>query len=362
VADSRRGGAPSRVVRVSRAVGVRYAADAMGDHALTERPRMSGWRRWSNAPQSLRWRRVLMRIHSWTGIGLGLYILLLSITGSFSVLRPQFHLWMVPRTVPVVGARLKGDELREALRSAYRDSEVTSVFEGRRAESPVRVTLKCDGVEVERLFDPYAATDIGLMYPPVLDAVEWVVDLHDNLLGGERGRAVNGAGATLFFLLALSGALLWWPGNGRWTENLLTGWPEKTRRFVQRLHVSFGFWSLPMALVWGLTAIYFAFPDPFIWLVDSLGGDPSDPSRPADVALRTVVYWHFGRFGGMTGRLIWVVIGLIPGVLFVTGFIMWLMRRQRRHRAALLQPASGTRRAPAFAAPAHAEEAPEAEA
>jgi uncharacterized iron-regulated membrane protein len=340
VADSRRGGAPSRAARVSRPVGVRYAADAMGDHLLTERSGMSGWRRWANAPQSLRWRRVLMRVHSWTGVGLGLYILLLSVTGSFSVLRPQFHLWMVPRAVPVAGTRLRGDELRDALRSVYAGSEVTAVFEGRRAESPVRVTLKRDGVEVERIFDPYAARDIGLMYPPVLDAVEWVVDLHDNLLGGERGRAVNGIGATLFFLLGLSGALLWWPGKGRWTENLLTGWPEKTRRFAQRLHVSFGFWSLPMLLVWGLTAIYFAFPDPFIWTVDSLGGDPSDPSRTADVALRTVVYWHFGRFGGMTGRLIWVVIGLIPGVLFVTGFIMWRMRGLRRKRAALIQAAT----------------------
>jgi uncharacterized iron-regulated membrane protein len=323
---------------VSRAVRVRYAAEKMKKHAEPAPPaRMSGWRRWANAPQSLRWRRVLMKIHSWTGLGLGLYILLLSVTGSFSVLRPQFHLWMVPRAVPIVGTRLKGDELRDALRRTYDGYEVSSVFEGRRAESPVRVTLKRDGVEVERLFDPYTTRDIGLMYPPVLDAVEWVVDLHDNLLGGERGRAVNGIGATLFFLLALSGALLWWPGKGRWTENLLTGWPEKTRRFVQRLHVSFGFWSLPMALVWGLTAIYFAFPDPFIWTVDSLGGDPSDPSRAADVALRTVVYWHFGRFGGMTGRLIWVVIGLIPGVLFVTGFIMWRMRGLRRQRAAQLQ-------------------------
>jgi uncharacterized iron-regulated membrane protein len=342
---------------VSRVVRVRYAAADMETHAepATRSP-LSGWRRWANAPQSLRWRRVLMRIHSWTGIGLGLYIALLSVTGSFSVLRPQFHLWMVPRTVAVAGTRLKGDELRDALRRAYDDYEVSSVFEGRRAESPVRVTLKRDGVEVERLFDPYTLSDIGLMYPPVLDAVEWVVDLHDNLLGGERGRAVNGVGATLFFALALSGGLLWWPGKGRWTENLLTGWPEKTRRFAQRLHVSFGFWSLPMVLVWGFTAIYFAFPDPLVWVVNLFGGDPSNPD-PA--TLRTIVYWHFGRFGGMTGRLIWVVIGLIPAVLFVTGFIMWRLRRQRRQRAAALDvPARGLR-APAFAAQVRRAEVPE---
>src|SRR4051812_50209984 len=101
----------------------------MENHAPPiERARMSGWRRWANAPQSLRWRRVLMKIHSWTGLGLGVYILLLSITGSFSVFRPQFHLWMVPRTVAVVGTRLKGDELRDALRRAYDRYEVASVF------------------------------------------------------------------------------------------------------------------------------------------------------------------------------------------------------------------------------------------
>jgi uncharacterized iron-regulated membrane protein len=98
-----------------------------------------------------------------------------------------------------------------------------------------------------------------------------------------------------------------------------------------------------MVLVWGFTAIYFAFPDPFIATIDSLGGDPSDPSRPADVAMRTIVYWHFGRFGGMTGRLIWVVIGLIPAVLFVTGFIMWRLRGLRRQRAAALLGTSAAR-------------------
>src|SRR5262249_42240444 len=134
-----------------------------------------------------------------------------------------------------------------------------------------------------------------------------------------------------------------------WTENLLTGWPEKTRRFAHRVHVAFGFWSFAMLFVWGLTAIYFAFPDPFIWLVDSLGGDPSDPHRPADATLRAMVYWHFGRFGGMTGRLIWVVIGLIPTVLFVTGFIMWRMRTVRRQHAAAVAARAPTAPATTFA-------------
>jgi uncharacterized iron-regulated membrane protein len=329
---------------------MRAMTDSDPSNVAPVRARMSGWRRWTLAPQSLLWRRWLMRIHSWTGLGLGLYVVLLSVTGSASVLRPQFHLWMVPRSVPVVGTRLKADELREALQRSYASYEVSSVSEGRRPESPVRVKLTRDGVEVERLFDPYAARDIGLLYPPVLDAVEWVVELHDNLLSGETGRVVNGAGATLFFLLALSGALLWWPGKSRWTENLTTGWPDKTRRFMHRVHVAFGFWSLPMVLVWAITAIYFAFPDVFISLISVLGGDATAPGDPGDAAIRMFVSWHFGRFGGMTGRLIWVAIGLIPGVLFVTGFIMWRMRAVRRQRAAAIQVRAVGAGTPAFAA------------
>lgn len=322
----------------------------MDDHTLpARRSSLSPWQRWANAPQSLRWRRWLTRIHSWTGLGLGVYVLLLSITGSASVLRPQFHLWAAPRTVPVAGTRLAGDELRAALSRSYPGFEIGDVREGRRPDSVVRLTLTRDGVATDRLFDPYAVRDLGLAYPPVLDLVEWVVKLHDDLLGGERGRVVNGVGATLFFLLALSGVLLWWPGKARWTEHLHTGWPEKTRRFVHRVHVAFGFWALPMVLVWGFTGIYFAFPGAFIAAIELVGGDAQ--TGRGDVALRTLVGWHFGRFGGMTGRLIWVTIGLIPAVLFVTGFVMWRMRVARRRRAATPLAPSGGAGAPAYATP-----------
>jgi uncharacterized iron-regulated membrane protein len=39
---------------------------------------------------------------------------------------------------------------------------------------------------------------------------------------------------------------------------------------------------------------------------------------------------HFGRFGGMTGRLTWVLLGLVPAALFVTGFLTWRASLRRR--------------------------------
>src|SRR5687768_13348516 len=168
---------------------------------------LSGWQRWIRQPQLLSWRRFVAQLHLWIGLTLGVYIVVLSVTGSVSVLRPDVHRWFIPRSVPMEGSRLAGEALQDAVRRTYPLYEVTDVFERRRPDTPVMVTLQRDGATVERLFDPYAARDLGLAYPPITEAIEWVVDLHDNLLTGSTGRTVNGVGALLFLALAITGAI-----------------------------------------------------------------------------------------------------------------------------------------------------------
>lgn len=292
----------------------------------------SGWQRWLRQPQLLRWRRFVVQLHLWIGLLLGFYIVLLSVTGSVSVLRPDVHRWFVPRTVPMEGTRLSGDALHEAVRQTYPSYEVTNVFERRRPDTPVMVTLELDGVVVERLFDPYAARDLGLTYPPITEAMEWVVDLHDNLLSGTTGRAVNGVGALLFVLLVITGAIVWWPGVNRVGHSLLPGKPAKSARFARRLHNALGIWMLALIFIWASTAVYFSFPDPFERVIDYFDDDLTDFERP-DGVVRTLVNLHFGRAWGMTVKWLWVVLGLVPAALFVTGGITWWVRVVRRRRA-----------------------------
>lgn len=53
---------------------------------------------------------------------------------------------------------------------------------------------------------------------------------------------------------------------------------------------------------------------------------------------------HFGYFGGYTVKAIWFLLGLAPGVLSMTGFWLWLRRRQpARMRSAFVPPASADR-------------------
>jgi uncharacterized iron-regulated membrane protein len=289
--------------------------------------RPSAWKRWVNRPQTLSWRRFLATIHLWVGLALAVYVFVFSLTGSLIVLRPEFHRWVTQPVIEIQGARPTAEKLEGALRRAYPDSHIDSVRQPRRPDIPFVVRLTGNGETRERLFDPYAGADLGSANPPMLRAVEWLVDLHDNLLAGRTGRLVNGLGGILLTALTLTGLIIWWPGRSYWRKALWPGKPAWSPQFASRLHLAMGFWVSSLVLVWALTAVYFAFPGVFDGLIDLFDRDPTDEVRPGEHLLELLVRLHFGRFGGMTGRVAWIVLGLMPLVLVVTGCIVWLKRR-----------------------------------
>ena len=264
---------------------------------------------------------------------LGVYIVVLSISGSAVVFRRELNRWLVPRTVPSTeGVRLSGEDLLAVLRAFYPDQEIVAVREPARPERPVVVSLLDRDGRVDRLFDPYAAKDMGQSFPPILRAEEWLVDLHDNLLLGPDGRTVNGIGGILVLVLIGSGVVIWWPGRGRVWRSIVVGKPEASRRFARQLHNALGIWSLALLLVWAITAVYFAFPEPVERSIDFFDADPSDLERPGERAVLTLIQLHFGRFSGLPVRVTWTILGLVPAALFVSGFVMWWLRVLRRRR------------------------------
>ena len=236
---------------------------------MTSQNRPTVWARWLRQPQKIWLRRALFQVHLWSGIAIGLYVFMISVTGSVLVYRNEL----------------------------FRAS------------------------------------------PNALLATTWLLDLHDNLLGGETGRTVNGAGAVAILALASTGLVIWWPGIKTWRRSLTlhrgVGW----QRFTWHLHSMIGFWSLGFTLLFALSGAYLGFPVAFQDVADWI-----DPPRD-DVIFRIsdqVIYWlaylHFGRINGIgipchgpglcdqATKATWAFFGLAPAAMFVTGAIMWWNR------------------------------------
>lgn len=77
--------------------------------------------------------------------------------------------------------------------------------------------------------------------------------------------------------------------------------------------------------------------------------DAKTLAHTATTDLRTAGLWgqiydmftplHFGTFGGLPVKILWTIGGLAPGILGVTGFLIWRSRRRRKETAPL-DPAS----------------------
>jgi uncharacterized iron-regulated membrane protein len=281
----------------------------------------------------MRLRRALFQVHLWTALILGVYIVVISISGSIAVFRREASIWFIPRTVASTeGERLTGEALDAAVRRVYVDYEVVGIAEPRGrfggldpAVRPVDVALVKDGVRSGRVFDPYTAQDLGDNYPPVVRWMEWTVRLHDDLLMSTMGRRINGVGGVLVLLLLVTGAVIWWQGKSKWWRGAIVS--RATRRpMMWQLHSALAFWSFVFLFMWALTAIYFAFPTPVEALIDYLDPNPEDLERPGEQFVAEVIGLHFGRFGGLEVRITWAILGLAPAVLFITGFIVWWRR------------------------------------
>jgi uncharacterized iron-regulated membrane protein len=251
------------------------------------------------------------------GLGIGLYVLVISISGSAIIYRRELMRNSSLKRVVVAesGRRMSAEELTQQAQRAYPTYEVDNIREAQAPDEPDDVVLERDHKRIERLFDPYTGSDLGDPHSMIQRVVEWLVDLHDNLLAGQTGRLVNGVGSCLITLLSITGAVLWWPGIKSWRRSITINWNTNWPRVNWDLHSAIGFWCWLFVMVWGISGIYFCFPAVFTPRIHLFGGS----------FLSWIAQLHMGRFGWVTEAL-WTVLGLVPAVPAVTGALMWWNR------------------------------------
>ena len=307
---------------------------------------MSLWRRWMRQPQDVLLRRMLFQVHLWTGLAVGLYLLVLCLSGSVLVYRSELSRTFSPQPmiVTVSGKALAEEELKNAARRAHPGYEVIDLRLGLKPDHAAEVMVERDGSMMQRLIHPYTGEDLGYVLPAGYRFTYWLLDLHDKLLLEETGSTLNALGALLLTLLCATGAVIWWPGIRSWRRSVAIDTKSSWKRLNWTLHSTLGFWLFVFVLMWGLSGIYLSYPEPFQNVAEYF--EPIENYEPDTRISDRIMYWlaylHFGRFRGrlpgcgttcdQTLKAVWATIGIVPAVMGVTGVVMWWNRVLRRPR------------------------------
>jgi uncharacterized iron-regulated membrane protein len=213
-------------------------------------------------------RRALVQVHLWTGLAVGLYVLVSSVTGAVLVFQEELgHAAQAAlhRASPAGpdgrATPLTLDEASTALGRALPAAHVLTLAPPQTADGTFQAGILVDGYQLA-FIHPFTGEVTGPVAPggPV---VSWLHEVHANLLSGRSGRLANGVGGLLLVLLAVTGLVIWWPRAGAWRRALLlkrrVGW----KRAVFDLHHVVGFWLLVPVVVLALTGTYFTWPAHF---------------------------------------------------------------------------------------------------
>ncbi len=367
-------------------------------------------------------REVAFQFHLWTGLSIGLYALVIGLSGSALVFQEEIHCAVEPDvyTVQLEDHRASLESVITASRERFRDYKAGGIagFDTPGKSLLLWMDPATRGVPaghgINVYFNPHNGRILGER-DPYQGVLGWFANLHYFLLMGETGAKANGILATVLLVLCLSGLVIWWPGRFNWRRGFRFNFRSNWKCINWDVHSNGGFWLTAVLVAFCMTAIYFEFPAPVSTALARLSGmkageissmltppkssassaarisfdtalevgkrnlpreavatyliAPSDPDgvftliakHPGNSLFegRVTVYidqynglllgkmdsreqtWgvklilmtypiHFGTWGGMFSRCLWVLVGLTPGLLFISGFLMWWNRVVRK--------------------------------
>lgn len=257
-------------------------------------------------------RPVLVSIHRWIGLGFGLLLILQGLTGVAITFRAELNrtLHADALLVSPAGTMVPVQKLLDEARGAHPGFKVSRIEYPASTDQAFmfRMEPKDDGHHHILAVDPYRGTitrDGELSEWPV----EWLFELHHELLAGETGATLVGIAGIALLFLALTGPFLWWPGARRIWRSFVISFQGGTYRATRDLHRVVGIaFALLLALsaFTGIVMVWKAPLQPVINMVLPTIAKPSVKVKErADVALLPldqVVAVAQARYGGAQVR------------------------------------------------------------
>jgi uncharacterized iron-regulated membrane protein len=215
---------------------------------------------WKSHP----FRKALFQIHLWLGLALAIYVVVIGLTGSILVFRGDLQKLTFPEFFTV---ERHGEPdaplptILAELQRRYPDTQVSGLDFPTQRRQTFLTYLTRGGQFLTVFSNPITAQVIGEL--PKTSWITRLQDLHYDLLAGPTGRKISGVAAACLIAMFTTGLVLWWPGMKRWTRGLWIDTRAGWKRINWDLHSVVGFWTFVLVMMWAVSGVEFAFPQPF---------------------------------------------------------------------------------------------------
>ena len=230
--------------------------------------------------------RAVFQIHLWGGLAIGIYALLIGITGSVLVFREEIVHAIAPKpTIPVTGAPVNMERVRGGIQAHYPGWNPWSL------EAPSEPGEAWASYIMQRgqgrmVFADSQGKVIGERNLKGT-WVELFERFHSNLLIQRTGRWYNGVLGLILGFLSITGLILWWPARGEWDSAFRIVRRSNWKAITYDLHRVGGAVTFLAVFLFCITGAYFTWPAVYRNIAGSVF--PTKPKPAAAVVTTTGV-------------------------------------------------------------------------
>ncbi|MDM5312579.1 PepSY-associated TM helix domain-containing protein [Peribacillus frigoritolerans] len=208
--------------------------------------------------------RTVWRWHFYAGIIFAPLLIILAVTGSIYLFKPQIEqfLYQDYQVVTPLGDRLPASQQIENVKELYPDAVVTKYHPGENASRSSEVSITSNKESLTIFMDPYTGKSIGELNDEdrIMDKIE---EIHGELMAGTLGDRIVELAACWAVVLIVSGIYLWYPKKKQSLSGVLFPRLNKGKHIFRRdIHAVPAFWittgmlflimtGLPWSGFWG---------------------------------------------------------------------------------------------------------------
>lgn len=210
-------------------------------------------------------KNIAAKLHLWLGLGSGLVVFIVALTGSLLVFEKELEPIIDARFHTIVppdnAQRVPLDELVTTATTQFPGKKLSRVVIEPHPDRTVVVELQQSKKAKDILavaLDPYTGKVVEARQEQ--DAFFSVVlRLHRYLCLGDTGKIITGISCVSFLIIMISGLVLWWPNRKNAKQRFTVKWGASFKRLNWDLHAIFGFYVLPFVFLIASTGLIWSY-------------------------------------------------------------------------------------------------------